>query len=203
MIYITLFTIIALLFSIHFYKNRYPNDFDKLLSNIFLELEKNKTIKPYLPILSTLAYNIIYIYSFCQITLNKTIQFCVPYIQMAVKKITGSKKDTSDSNVELENVKTSVISSDYDVAIIKSSKNDMIIVDTIPDSLDNIKYETSNVRFLALYLKMNEKTHIIELFNATANYYVVDNKFDANFFKYYLKNVLNIKIDRVSCRERV
>jgi len=121
MIYTTLFTIIALLFGVHFYKNRYPNEFEKIISNIFLELENNKTIKPYLPILSTLVYKIIYLYSFCQITLNKTVQFCVPYIQMLVKNITGSKNDTLNNNAtETVIVRSTVITSDYDIADRKS-----------------------------------------------------------------------------------
>ena len=44
MIYTTLFTIVALLFGIHFYKNRYPNEFDTLVSNMLAELEKNGSV---------------------------------------------------------------------------------------------------------------------------------------------------------------
>ena len=199
MIYTTLFTIVALLFGIHFYKNRYPNEFDTLVSNMLTELEKNETLKPYVPFLSKLVYNIIYLYSFCQITFNKTIQFCAPYIQQVAKRIVEfSKNDNSniqDTNTKSE-TKSKIVNSDYDIAIIKSLTDDMIILDKAPDNLDDIKYEISDIQFLSLYLKTNdEKTHIIELFNSYANYYVVNNKLDSNFFKYYLKNVLNIIFD--------
>ena len=83
-----MFTIIALIFSIHFYKNRYPKEFDEIIQQILSEIQKNETLKPYLPVLTNVCYNLIYVYSFCQITLNNIIQFCIPYIQLATKSVT-------------------------------------------------------------------------------------------------------------------
>ena len=82
-----MFTIIALIFSIHFYKNRYPKDFDAIIQQILTEIQKNETLKPYLPVLTNICYNLIYVYSFCQITLNNIIHFCIPYIQLATKTV--------------------------------------------------------------------------------------------------------------------
>jgi hypothetical protein len=157
-----------------------------------------------LPFLTSLAYYTIYVYSFCQIVFSKTINFCVPYINLAVKRIFNA---ISKPSIELKpDVKepqpTTSIKIDTDddnLVLIKSPTNDVIILDTVPDTLDNLKYEVSNVRFLAIYLKLTvSNSHIIELFNNDANYYVVGNKLDSKFFKYYLHNVLNIKVDNES-----
>jgi hypothetical protein len=88
------------------------------------------------------------------------------------------------------------LTTDYDLVLIKSPTNDVIILDNVPDTLDDLKYEVSDIRFFALYLKLHvSETHIIELCKKDANYYVVGNKLDCEFFKYYLHNVLNVQID--------
>jgi hypothetical protein len=79
-------------------------------------------------------------------------------------------------------------------------KNDMIILDKVPDNLENITYEPSMSHILSLYLKMvtndnKETNYNIQLSSDTMNFYVVGNVFNTNFFKYYLENVLNVKID--------
>jgi hypothetical protein len=91
----------------------------------------------------------------------------------------------------------------------------MIILDKVPDNLENITYEPSRSHILSLYLKMvtndnetndnetndnetndNKGTNYnIQLSSDTMNFYVVGNVFNTNFFKYYLENVLNVKID--------
>lgn len=196
MLYKTFLTIIALIFGIHFYKNQYPSDFDLIISQISDGLQKNKTLNPYLPLVSTLLYNAIYVYSLFQVGLNKTIQFCIPYIQEGSKRVTGlMSKSTPPIITTNKLITNSLVTSEYDLVLIKSFTNDMIILDKVPDNLHNIKYEISDIRFLALYLKNKEQTYIIDLFNKDINYYVVDNIFDSKFFKYYLKNVLNISMD--------
>ena len=49
-------------------------------------------------------------------------------------------------------------------------------------------YEVSNIKFILLELKINDKTYKIDLKNDESNYYIVNNIFDMNFFIYYLKN---------------
>lgn len=204
MIYTSLFTIIALFFGVHFYKSRYPEDFDAIIVNISTNIQQNEAFKPYLPFLTSLAYYTIYVYSFCQIVFSKTINFCVPYINLAVKRIFNAiSKPTIELKPDVKEPQpTTSIKIDTDddnLVLIKSPTNDVIILDTVPDTLDNLKYEVSNVRFLAIYLKLTvSNSHIIELFNNDANYYVVGNKLDSKFFKYYLHNVLNIKVDNES-----
>ena len=205
MIYTSVFTIISLLFGVHFYKSRYPEDFDTVILNISANIQQNESMKPFLPFLASLAYYTIYVYSFCQILFFKTINFCIPYINVAVKKIFNviSKPGIELKTEPLQNVTeqkpiilTALDTSDGNLVLIKSPTNDVIILDKMPDNLDDLKYEVSDVRFLALYLKHNlSENHIIDLYNNSANYYVVGNKLDSDFFKYYLRNVLNVKLD--------
>ena len=205
MIYTSAFTIISLLFGVHFYKSRYPEDFDTVILNISANIQQNESLKPFLPFLTSLAYYTIYVYSFCQILFFKTINFCIPYINVAVKKIFNaiSKPGIELKTEPLQNVTeqkpiilTPLDTVDGNLVLIKSPTNDVIILDKMPESLDNLKYEVSDIRFLALYLKHNlSENHIIDLYNNSANYYVVGNKLDSDFFKYYLHDVLNVKLD--------
>ena len=205
MIYTSVFTIISLLFGVHFYKSRYPEDFDTVILNISANIQQNESFKPFLPFLTSLAYYTIYVYSFCQILFLKTMNVCVPYINLVVKRIFNaiSKPGIELKTEPLQNVTeqkpiilTQLDTVDGNLVLIKSPTNDVIILDKMPDSLDNLKYDVSDIRFLALYLKHNlSENHIIDLYNNSANYYVVGNKLDSEFFKYYLQDVLNVKLD--------
>jgi hypothetical protein len=193
-----MFTIIALIFSIHFYKNRYPKEFDAIMQQILSEIQKNETIKPYLPVLTNICYNLIYVYSFCQITLNNIIHFCIPYIQLATKFVAKmiSNASTENTNINITNI--SLVTTDYNLVLVKSLANDMIILDKLPSDLNALQYEQSNIRFLALYMKMlnDDSKHIIELFNKDMNFYIVGNVINSEFLKYYLHNILNITVDK-------
>ena len=217
MFYTCVFTVIALIYSINLYKNHFPNEFDIIVTQIILFIQQNETIKPYLPLLTTMCYNAIYAYSFCQVTLNKTITFIEPYLQEVIKNIHLMILYNTNKNTDTTTLFTIVnaniyTSSDSNLVIIKSPtpKNDMIILDKVPDNLENITYEPSRSHILSLYLKMvtndnetndnetndNKGTNYnIQLSSDTMNFYVVGNVFNTNFFKYYLENVLNVKID--------
>ena len=221
MFYTCVFTVIALIYSINLYKSHYPNEFDIIVTQIILFIQQNETIKPYLPLLTTMCYNAIYAYSFCQVTLNKTIKFIEPYLQQGIKNIHLMILYNTNKNPDTTNLFTIVkaniyTNSDSNLVIIKSPtpKNDMIILDKVPDNLENITYEPSRSQILSLYLKMvtndnetndnetndnetnvNETNYNIQLSSDTMNFYVVGNVFNTNFFKYYLENVLNVKID--------
>ena len=207
MFYTCVFTVIALIYSINLYKSHYPNEFDIIVTQIISFIQQNETIKPYLPLLTTMCYNAIYAYSFCQVTLNKTIKFIEPYLQQGIKNIHLMILYNTNKNPDTTNLFTIVkaniyTNSDSNLVIIKSPtpKNDMIILDKVPDNLENITYEPSRSHILSLYLKMvtndnKETNYNIQLSSDTMNFYVVGNVFNTNFFKYYLENVLNVKID--------
>ena len=193
-----MFTIIALIFSIHFYKNRYPKEFDEIIQQILSEIQKNETIKPYLPVLTNICYNLIYVYSFCQITLNNIIHFCIPYIHLATKTVAKMISNANTENTSTPNI--SLVTTDYNLVLLKSLANDMIILDKLPTDLNALQYEQSNIRFLALYMKMlnDDSKHIIELFNKDMNFYIVGNVINSEFLKYYLQNILQITVDKNS-----
>jgi hypothetical protein len=49
-----------------------------------------------------------------------------------------------------------------------------------------------------LELEHQNVKHLIELKNKEHNYYIVNNSLNQNFFKYYLKNVLNVNINETN-----
>jgi len=76
--------------------------------------------------------------------------------------------------------------------LLHDSKTNMI---QINEPFTELKYEVSNIKFimLTIILKTNEEYNVD--LKTPFNYYVVGNTLDCLFFKYYLKNVLNIKIN--------
>lgn len=67
------------------------------------------------------------------------------------------------------------------------------------------EYKHSNIRWLTLSLNINGTVYNIELwnnhYNDGYNYYIVDNKIDYRFFRYFLKHVAKIEIDDFSTYE--
>ena len=104
---------------------------------------------------------------------------------------TENTTNTSTPNISL-------VTTDYNLVLVKSLVNDMIILDKLPSDLNALQYEPSNIRFLALYMKMlnDDSKHIIELFNKDMNFYIVGNVINSEFLKYYLQNILQITVDK-------
>ena len=68
-----LIKVLGVFLAFHFYKNRYPNEFDNYSNQIYEYLKNNEHIKSFFPYLLKTGYVFIYIYSFCQIALNKIL----------------------------------------------------------------------------------------------------------------------------------
>ena len=51
----------------------------------------------------------------------------------------------------------------------------------------NTNYEASNVKFILVEVKIDDKTFKVELKTDESNYYIINNIFDKNFFIYYLQ----------------
>jgi hypothetical protein len=204
MLYSYIFTFTALIFGLHFYKNRYPQEFDTILEQFLVSIQSSESLKPFLPYLTLICYNIIYIYSFCQVTLNKIIRYTIPYIREAANFI-RSKIDNyylcSNGNGTTTTNNNTLVFQCPELSIVKSEHNAMLILDKSPSNLDldSIQCELSDLRFVGLYLKYKngdtETDNIIHLFSSYMNFYVVGNVLNTNFFKYYLENVLKINID--------
>lgn len=67
------------------------------------------------------------------------------------------------------------------------------------------EYKHSNIRWLSLTLDIKGTIYNIELWNNHYingyNYYIVNNKIDYRFFRYFLKHVLNVNVDDFSTYE--
>ena len=87
--------LLAISFVFHFYKNRYPNEYNAFSKQIFDYIENNEKLKPIMPYLLKVGYAFIYAYSFCQILLNKVIHFTSPYVKMLRDKIIPCKMCTN------------------------------------------------------------------------------------------------------------
>ena len=222
--------LLAISFAFHFYKNRYPTEYQAFTRQIFDYIENNESLKPMMPYLVKIGYAVIYVYSFCQIALNKVIQFTTPYVKMIRDKImpgklvksTSASNSTNNTNIT-DNSKKTVVSFYNNGSLIKQNElaefsslsisdiqdcqpPDVLNLVTITDASDGVsniltfipkecKYDLLELRFIALYLKHDDKTHIIELCKDNRNYYVAGNCINSAFLQYYLKNVLNVQID--------
>ena len=211
---ILLLQIFGISFVFHFYKNRYPNEYEKYSIQLFEYLKNNERLKPILPYMIKIGYALIYAFSYLQILLNNIITLSVPYVKRLRDKIFGtnvsttssiktiisfykdgalvSKKETSSNFEDLthEDVNSYKPSSVFNLTtftVFNDNKEERIVIN-IPDKF---KYELSSISFIALYLKQDDKTHIIDL----TKYYVVGNIINSDFLKYYLVNILNIVID--------
>jgi hypothetical protein len=210
MLYSYIFTFTALIFGLHFYKNRYPHEFDTVFEQFLVSIQSSESLKPFLPYLTLMCCNIIYVYSFCQVTLNKIIRYTIPYIREAANFIRNkidnyylcfNSNANSSNNSSNNNSNNTLVFQSPELSIIKSDDNAMFILDKPPSNLnlDSIQCELSDLRFVGLYLKYKngdiEADNIINLFSSYINFYVVGNVINTNFFKYYLQNILKINID--------
>jgi hypothetical protein len=174
--------------------------------------------------LVALGYNILYFYSLCEIRYNKIKRFLIPYLQWfwksmleflkqnkLIEKVKIQLKDISIydkngnklyldfslENNEINQLKNSFQINDYGLMIF-SDKNEetgclnIINYENVPESLN---YEISNVSFVRVELFYKENSYLIDLKNEKHNYYIVNNILNQNFFKYYLKNILNVNIE--------
>ena len=89
---------------------------------------------------------------------------------------------------------------DYDFVIFSDKINNnftnKIHYYNFPNSFDNINYKISNIKFISMDLTFNNQTYPIELKNDIYNHYIVNNKLNSEFYKYYLQNILNVSIDQ-------
>jgi hypothetical protein len=127
-----LIKVLGVFLAFHFYKNRYPNEFDNYSNQIYEYLKNNEHIKSFFPYLLKTGYVFIYIYSFCQIALNKIIKISCPYVQLirdnvckflVKQNIISDKLLKNISNVDNVNVNVNNINA------IKNSGDSIVIED--------------------------------------------------------------------------
>jgi hypothetical protein len=84
---VTVLKFLLLSFAFHFYKNRYPKEFEGYSNQLFEYVQNNESLKPILPYIVKVGYAFIYIYSCCQIFLNKVIRVSNPYVMSVRDKV--------------------------------------------------------------------------------------------------------------------
>lgn len=232
--------LLTISFAFHYYKNRYPKEYETYANQLFEYLQQNDQLKPLLPYIIKIGYAFIYVYSYCQILLNKIIIVTSPYVKSLRDKtcdylvkhnIISDRTSISSSSISInkrsiisfyiegalvntvelsskfadltqQDIKSYIPTSAYNLVTIfdfiipeLNENKKQNILTFIPDDCNDCKYELSNISFIALYLKQDDNSHIINLCENNNNYYVVGNIINSAFLKYYLKNVLNVIID--------
>ena len=172
-----------------------------------------------------LLYKLLYAFSWCQIYLHKINNYfdtkvtrlntyCDKYLKdkgwivsIVIKKFIvidndGNKIKTifiEDKDIHaIENHFNSFLP--YTLMLCDSDKNengciDYVFYNKIPTSLN---YKVSNVKFIAIDLDYNNNKYLVNLKDCNYtyyNYYIVNNCLNKLFFKYYIKNILNLQVD--------
>jgi len=165
-------------------------------------------------IMLSLAFKIVYMYSYCQIQCKNNIAYIenIPFVNKFINKFIKNnieKKSTLEfiKNNELVdfvtldnflNKPTYNFISDYEFIFYKDNQknpsNVKIIYKNNILNKEIYKYETSKIKFMLVEFIVNEKVYVIELSNDKYNFYLKDNIFNKQFFLYYLSNIHHDKI---------
>ena len=170
--------------------------------------------------LFSVSYNLIYLFSKCQILANKTCGKIQAFINKNphLKKISDIvyKKNIEqnqiykiDQNGEIVNNYSSD-NFEYDNKCIyiladneKKSETGCVNMEIFQKQPMLTSYELSNIKFMLLEIKVNDAAYKLDLKTDKYNYYVVGNVFDKQFFIYFLKNYhlhnfTNNEIDQIT-----
>lgn len=168
-----------------------------------------------------LSYNGIYYYSVLEIKCKNIYGYVMPYIEDIKQMVSRDNSTEIKTHVELvckdgriiNKVIVSKVLDDItkddinehlhdkvEMMVIKDKNNtnnsssSKICVSSKNDDNIIINNDISNIRFIDLSLIHNGSTHKIDLKNDEHNFYVVNNKIDETFLKYYLTNILQINL---------
>lgn len=138
-----------------------------------------------------IAYNLLYVFSLCQIKYNKVIKYFNQFYNNKIdnkidKKLLLLDKNglIIDDNVELE--------LEYSGLFLSDGPN-MVFYEKIPDTPD---YTICQIQFINVELEYNNNMYPIKLKTDNSNYYIVNNSLNAFFVKYYIQNVLKLPINQ-------
>lgn len=192
---------------------------DNLTLDFFLNENTQKIINDFLV---NLGYKGIHLYSLLQLRYNAVHKYLSPYLENIKEKLQLQQNDANEIKTHIElvckdgtvinKVIVSKLLEDVKKEDIKTHLNDrielMIITDynntctntsnkiCISKNIDEISNcDVSNIKFIDLSLTYNGDTHKIHLKNDDHNFYIVNNKIDETFMKYYLTNILKMNID--------
>jgi hypothetical protein len=194
--------VILSLLTPYIYMQKYPDD------------EVTKKISD---ILITLGYKSIYYYSIIQIKLEKINKILMPYVKELYQVFSDSNNSKTQieiickngnikkkidlakalNEIKLEEIKEN-INNDFELIIISGSNDELSSSKNkvcCSNISNEISYDLSNIKFINLSVTHNNNTYSIDLKNNNENYYIVNNKIDSSFLKYYLVNVLKVDVN--------
>jgi len=153
-----------------------------------------------------ILFNVIYVYSFCEMQIKNGIQFIEnrhPGIIQFVQQLFKSKPKTIEiefvkdnkivyvcSKQQYLNSKEVVDIPDYDFVLYSDTSVTPPNIKIINNSTsDRLLIKPSSIRFMLVEFVVGKKTYKIDLATTKYNFYVKDNILDKKFFLYYLCNI--------------
>lgn len=185
-------------------------------------IEKINLLKSELePIIINVFYNLMYYTSYLQIKINKLKNILAPHLEKLKKYLKPNTNDDTkiikkyikglDKNGNIVN--DIIVLDNYAIDIMRERFNEgtytCLLCDKISDTNcinyvyyekmpNTLDYVVSNVSFIRIELEHENITYTLNLKTPEYNYYIVNNCLNQTFFKYYLKNVLNVPINETN-----
>ena len=206
-----IYLILSILICVKAFKLSFQNNY---INNV-----KNKLTEKITPLMISLCYNCVYIYSLCNIKFNivkNTInrQFMLLWSYLKENKILTE-------TITIINTFILIDANGNEINIIMSNKNNVEFIElackphnysglflmdknietecvnnvfytSFPTTFD---YKISKISFMSIKLEYENKIYSINLKNNKYNYYIVNNCLNQTFLKYYIKNILKIPIN--------
>lgn len=216
MIYnLTLFFLLSIIFLSELIE-MYKMPVDNLTMDFLFNENTQRIINNFLV---DIGYKGIYFYSLLQIKYNNVYKRLLPYIEEIKQQMYKNDSNEIETRIELvckdgtiiNKVIVSTLLEDitkYDINDHLNDTVDLLVIteynkkDTnssnkicISKNIDEIgNCDVSNIKFIDMTLTYNGDTHKIHLKNDEHNFYIVNNKIDDTFLKYYLTNILKINV---------
>lgn len=141
------------------------------------------------------SYNLIYFYSKCQLffqtnsTFLKMSNFVTRLLSVDNDLEFLFVKDCFHYNVEVENP---------DLIVVTFLNSKKIITNLTELSVLSITddFKESDIKFMLVEFKIGETVYKIDLKTEKFNYYIIGNKFNRDFFIYYINNYILSKYER-------
>ena len=217
MIYLAIITI-GLILGLEFMgiRYRFPDQYEIYMDTVVETLVDIKNTLT--PIMIDIGYKLLYTFSVCQIQFNKIVKLITSYVKdfKQYLKDKGLIEEIKKQSIEIiyknGDVEHKLLISDKTpletfaymfepdkhMGVLLSDKDfeSGCINRVYREKLHDIRdYKLSNINFMMIELEHDNDKHPIVLKDDTYNYYIVNNSLNQNFFKYYLKNVLNSPIN--------
>jgi hypothetical protein len=144
---------------------------------------------------TTICYNIIYIYSFIQIQLQKLkcktqrqyIENC--YFECIDYENSQDKLNCIEHVCDLQ--QSIIMSQKYKMIVYNNNYNKICFY---PPTKYDLNYDVSKVAFISFKVIVNSNEYTIKLSTPEYNFYIVNNVINFEFIKYYLNTYLHIQL---------